>query len=313
MSTASVAYATSSDPRHPPTSVLDGSGTFWSSTGLFPQELALTWPSERAISRVAISACDGAMSGRMTAEEVGRNVQATSLKHTESFACDTAVRKVALEKSSAQQPDKYERIAETGASIVNTLSSFLAAWPFLCRLVVRLKSCPFSTHPEFRNTSGALQTEIIEARSRPVPPAIVTSSGDESSFNRGVNVCRLLSPGECRECQEPKTSHPERLEWGFRRDLLSRRLLSVGHVRVQKFACAGGGGDDGVGDGPVERHGCAGAAGFGRMAQCIRWSGLLPQRGAAACSEPGCGEAPGTASRKSCRWGFFFSSHHSGW
>lgn len=57
---AAVAYATSSDPHHPPSAVLDGSpATFWSTTGLFPQELALTWPSERPISKVVIKSCDG--------------------------------------------------------------------------------------------------------------------------------------------------------------------------------------------------------------------------------------------------------------
>ncbi|KAI9347781.1 hypothetical protein DFJ73DRAFT_836345 [Zopfochytrium polystomum] len=50
-----VAMVTSGDPRFPPENILDGSvKTFWASTGLFPQELILTFASPTMVKKVTV-------------------------------------------------------------------------------------------------------------------------------------------------------------------------------------------------------------------------------------------------------------------
>lgn len=50
-----IAYATSTDPQHPPENILDGSSsTYWSSTGLFPQEVMITLPYPTHIKKITI-------------------------------------------------------------------------------------------------------------------------------------------------------------------------------------------------------------------------------------------------------------------
>ncbi|XP_065594760.1 intraflagellar transport protein 25 homolog [Cyrtonyx montezumae] len=47
--------ATSSDPEHPARNVADGrSDTFWTTTGMFPQEFIIGFPERVTISRMAI-------------------------------------------------------------------------------------------------------------------------------------------------------------------------------------------------------------------------------------------------------------------
>lgn len=51
---AQVVTASSWDPRHPPDSILDGTeATFWTSTGMFPQELVITFDSVVQLSSVS--------------------------------------------------------------------------------------------------------------------------------------------------------------------------------------------------------------------------------------------------------------------
>ncbi|XP_061200756.1 intraflagellar transport protein 25 homolog [Neopsephotus bourkii] len=52
---AALVLATSSDEQHPAESVVDGnSETFWTTTGMFPQELIIGFPKRVKISKVAI-------------------------------------------------------------------------------------------------------------------------------------------------------------------------------------------------------------------------------------------------------------------
>ncbi|KAH3782800.1 intraflagellar transport protein 25 homolog [Dreissena polymorpha] len=53
---ASIVLATSNDQRHPPENMLDGSDdTFWSSTGLFPQEFILSFGNTADVQKVSIT------------------------------------------------------------------------------------------------------------------------------------------------------------------------------------------------------------------------------------------------------------------
>ncbi|KAK3089811.1 hypothetical protein FSP39_006708 [Pinctada imbricata] len=53
---ASVVLASSSDEKYPPENIIDGnSDTFWSSTGLFPQEVVITYTSMMRMSRIEIA------------------------------------------------------------------------------------------------------------------------------------------------------------------------------------------------------------------------------------------------------------------
>ena len=48
-----ILVATSTEGRHPPSSIIDGDErTFWMSTGLFPQELVLALPQQTQVHRV---------------------------------------------------------------------------------------------------------------------------------------------------------------------------------------------------------------------------------------------------------------------
>jgi heat shock protein beta-11 len=66
-----VVAATSYDIRHPPSAIVDGDAkSFWSSTGLFPQEFVLRLPAKASLSKLRIRCanikhlvverCDGA-------------------------------------------------------------------------------------------------------------------------------------------------------------------------------------------------------------------------------------------------------------
>ena len=57
-----VLFGTSSDSRHPAEHAVDGKpNTFWSTTGMFPQELVLSLGgSDQPLKRVSVTACDGA-------------------------------------------------------------------------------------------------------------------------------------------------------------------------------------------------------------------------------------------------------------
>ncbi|KAL2916400.1 hypothetical protein HK105_204156 [Polyrhizophydium stewartii] len=53
---ARIAMATSEHPKHPPELVLDGNlKTFWMSTGLFPQEFVVTFPTQITVSKIIVS------------------------------------------------------------------------------------------------------------------------------------------------------------------------------------------------------------------------------------------------------------------
>lgn len=52
----SVHYATSMDEEHPPSNIVDSDDTtFWTSTGLFPQEVVLAFKEPAQITRVTIT------------------------------------------------------------------------------------------------------------------------------------------------------------------------------------------------------------------------------------------------------------------
>jgi heat shock protein beta-11 len=52
---AQVVLSTSSDPRHPPENIIDGDkSSFWVSTGLFPQEIIISFQSQVIISAIQI-------------------------------------------------------------------------------------------------------------------------------------------------------------------------------------------------------------------------------------------------------------------
>ncbi|XP_052777225.1 intraflagellar transport protein 25 homolog [Mya arenaria] len=53
---ANIILATSNDQLHPPENMLDGSdATFWSSTGLFPQEFIISFGNTMDVQRVSLS------------------------------------------------------------------------------------------------------------------------------------------------------------------------------------------------------------------------------------------------------------------
>eukprot|EP00050_Salpingoeca_kvevrii_P007173 m.294295 g.294295 ORF g.294295 m.294295 type:complete len:138 (-) comp12965_c0_seq1:201-614(-) len=52
---ATVVFATASDPAHPPDAAIDGDNTtFWSTTGLFPHELVVTFPSATKLTKLEV-------------------------------------------------------------------------------------------------------------------------------------------------------------------------------------------------------------------------------------------------------------------
>jgi len=78
---AKVVFASSWDPSHPPEAVIDGSeNTFWSTTGMYPQELIITFDSNVTVASVS----------------------------TKSFNC----KKVTLLKSVAKQPSNFIPLSE---------------------------------------------------------------------------------------------------------------------------------------------------------------------------------------------------------
>ncbi|EGD81592.1 hypothetical protein PTSG_02307 [Salpingoeca rosetta] len=56
---AHVVLATSWDPEHPPEALVDGEeGTFWSTTGMYPQEIVITFPAATRVTTLETkSAC----------------------------------------------------------------------------------------------------------------------------------------------------------------------------------------------------------------------------------------------------------------
>ncbi|KAL4235959.1 Heat shock protein beta-11 [Mactra antiquata] len=53
---ANIVLATSNDQRHPPENMMDGTEeTFWSSTGLYPQEFIMSFGHMMDVQRVSIS------------------------------------------------------------------------------------------------------------------------------------------------------------------------------------------------------------------------------------------------------------------
>jgi len=80
-----VSMATCCDEKHPPQCVIDGNAkTFWSTTGLFPQELVLTLKDQTRISRV-------------------------------TFTC-TGVQKLVVSRARDLQPLEFEKLYDTNLS-----------------------------------------------------------------------------------------------------------------------------------------------------------------------------------------------------
>ncbi|XP_005098446.1 intraflagellar transport protein 25 homolog [Aplysia californica] len=79
---AQIALATSSDEKHPPENIIDGNAeTFWSTTGMFPQEVVIKFQTLMRITNVHISSYN--------------------------------VKKLKLEASETEDSNKYDTIAET--------------------------------------------------------------------------------------------------------------------------------------------------------------------------------------------------------
>ncbi|XP_063410633.1 intraflagellar transport protein 25 homolog [Mytilus trossulus] len=56
---AQVVLATSSDDKYPPENIIDGdSETFWTTTGLFPQEFVIKFTSMMNMSKVELASCN---------------------------------------------------------------------------------------------------------------------------------------------------------------------------------------------------------------------------------------------------------------
>ncbi|GAB1606699.1 intraflagellar transport protein 25 homolog [Argonauta hians] len=56
---ATIGVATSSDEDFPPENIIDGkTETFWATTGLFPQEFVLSFPSLMDITEIGIFCCN---------------------------------------------------------------------------------------------------------------------------------------------------------------------------------------------------------------------------------------------------------------
>lgn len=59
---AKIVMASCCDERHPPENVLDGKdSTFWSLTGMYPQEFIVAFPSPLQISKITTLSLDGAL------------------------------------------------------------------------------------------------------------------------------------------------------------------------------------------------------------------------------------------------------------
>jgi heat shock protein beta-11 len=53
---ASIMMATSNDPDHPASCIIDGArDTFWLSTGMFPQEIVVALPAKVGVTRVGLT------------------------------------------------------------------------------------------------------------------------------------------------------------------------------------------------------------------------------------------------------------------
>ncbi|GFO13382.1 intraflagellar transport 25-like protein [Plakobranchus ocellatus] len=79
---AHIALATSSDDKHPPENMIDGkTDTFWSTTGMFPQEFVIRFQ--------------------------------TLMKITNVHICSYNIKKLKVEASEADDCNKYDTIAET--------------------------------------------------------------------------------------------------------------------------------------------------------------------------------------------------------
>ncbi|XP_052521710.1 intraflagellar transport protein 25 homolog isoform X2 [Tympanuchus pallidicinctus] len=105
---AALVMATSSDPRHPAGNVADGSSeTFWTTTGMFPQEFIIGFPKRVTVSRVAIQCY--------------------------------LVRTLRIERSVSKDPVDFEECIEKGIPI--SLQKFLVT--LYCRVVLAVR---FATH-----------------------------------------------------------------------------------------------------------------------------------------------------------------------
>ncbi|XP_076081832.1 intraflagellar transport protein 25 homolog isoform X2 [Mytilus galloprovincialis] len=81
---AQVVLATSSDDKYPPENIIDGdSETFWTTTGLFPQEFVIKFTSMMNMSKVELASCNEINShdGQLQSEEINLgNIQAQHLR-----------------------------------------------------------------------------------------------------------------------------------------------------------------------------------------------------------------------------------------
>ncbi|XP_070261286.1 intraflagellar transport protein 25 homolog isoform X5 [Myotis yumanensis] len=76
-----VILATSSDEKHPPENIIDGNPeTFWTTTGMFPQEFIICFHKHVRIERLVIQSC--------------------------------FVRTLQIEKSTSKEPDSFEQWIE---------------------------------------------------------------------------------------------------------------------------------------------------------------------------------------------------------
>ncbi|XP_015422444.1 PREDICTED: intraflagellar transport protein 25 homolog isoform X2 [Myotis davidii] len=76
-----VILATSSDEKHPPENIIDGNPeTFWTTTGMFPQEFIICFHKRVRIERLVIQSC--------------------------------FVRTLQIEKSTSKEPDSFEQWIE---------------------------------------------------------------------------------------------------------------------------------------------------------------------------------------------------------
>ncbi|WAR24198.1 IFT25-like protein [Mya arenaria] len=80
---ANIILATSNDQLHPPENMLDGSdATFWSSTGLFPQEFIISFGNTMDVQRVSLSGYNNLpqTDGQLQNEDIDVRAKATHLR-----------------------------------------------------------------------------------------------------------------------------------------------------------------------------------------------------------------------------------------
>ncbi|XP_077005686.1 intraflagellar transport protein 25 homolog isoform X1 [Tamandua tetradactyla] len=111
---AEVILATSSDDKHPPENIIDGNPeTFWTTTGMFPQEFILCFHKHVRIERLVIQSYFAPPTDQIH-PEASRQVSPGDAVHGSSPRAQsrTEVQTLRIEKSTSKEPVDFEHWVE---------------------------------------------------------------------------------------------------------------------------------------------------------------------------------------------------------